>query len=59
VVRLAPGGRWTRDGLVAALLAGDPPVAVGSVDDDAIALNPQPLRPGEETVVLAALLTRL
>jgi L-seryl-tRNA(Ser) seleniumtransferase len=59
VVRLAPGGRWTRDGLVAALLAGDPPVAVGSVDDDAIALNPQPLRPGEETVVLAALLARL
>jgi hypothetical protein len=40
---------------VATLLAGDPAVAVGVVDADGIALNPQTVEPGEEELVLAAL----
>ena len=44
----------TRDQLVAALLAGDPAVAVGVIDSDCIALNPQTLEPGEAELVLAA-----
>ena len=55
IVRLAASAPLTRDQLVAALLAGDPPVAVGAVGDDAIALNPQTLEPGEERLVLAAI----
>ena len=44
-----------RDEVVAALLAGDPVVAVGVVDADGIALNPQTVEPGEEELVLVAL----
>ncbi len=44
-----------RDALIAALLRGDPPVAVGAIGTEAIALNPQTLEPGEERLVLAAL----
>ena len=40
--------------LVAALLHGDPAVAVGVVDEDAIALNPQTVEVGEEALVLEA-----
>lgn len=42
-------------GLVAALRAHDPPIAVGTVGREAIALNPQTLQPGEEETVLTAL----
>ena len=55
IVRLAPPCPLTRDDLVAALWEGEPRVAVGLVDDDAIALNPQTLEPGEDVQVLAAL----
>jgi len=44
----------SRDQAVAALLAGDPAVAVGVIDDDCIALNPQTIEPGEAELVLAA-----
>lgn len=54
VVRLA----GDRDAVIKALWDGDPRVAVGTfgVPRDAIALNPQTLRPGEDRLVLAALL---
>lgn len=55
LVRVGPACGSTRDQLVAALLHGDPPVAVGLVDGDTIALNPQTVAPGEELLVLAAL----
>jgi uncharacterized pyridoxal phosphate-dependent enzyme len=55
IVRLAPPCPLTRDDLVQALWEGEPRVAVGLVDDDAIALNPQTLEPGEDVQVLAAL----
>ncbi len=55
IVRIGPECGTTRDDLVAALLAGDPPVAVGVVGGDAIALNPQTVEPGEEILVLEAL----
>jgi hypothetical protein len=53
--RLDPAYGLARDGFVAALLAGDPAVAVGVVDADGIALNPQTVEPGEEELVLVAL----
>ncbi len=40
--------------LVERLWDGDPPVAVLATGPHAVALNPQPLAPGEEDVVLAA-----
>jgi L-seryl-tRNA(Ser) seleniumtransferase len=55
IVRVGAAAGLTRDELVAALLRGDPPVAVSPIGDDAIALNPQTLEPGEERLVLAAL----
>lgn len=55
IVRLGAGCRLTRDELVAALLAGEPAVAVSPIGDDAIALNPQTIEPGEEQLVLQAL----
>ncbi|WP_427895419.1 hypothetical protein ACQHIV_17040 [Kribbella sp. GL6] len=50
-----------RDELVQQLFDGDPRVSVGTygLPDDAIALNPQTLRPGEDKLVLEALLTLL
>jgi L-seryl-tRNA(Ser) seleniumtransferase len=61
VVRLLTTSGWTRDGLVQALWDGDPRIAVGvfGVPDDAIALNPQTIEPGEELVVLDALVRHL
>ncbi len=46
-----------RDEVVAALWNATPQIAVGThrLSDDAIALNPQTLEPGEDEVVLAAL----
>jgi uncharacterized pyridoxal phosphate-dependent enzyme len=55
IVRLDPACGQTRDQLVSALLQGDPAVAVGVTGDDAIALNPQTIEPGEEELVLEAL----
>ncbi|WP_433510334.1 hypothetical protein ACQP2T_41595 [Nonomuraea sp. CA-143628] len=61
VVRLLTSSGWTRDGLVRALWEGDPRIAVGvsGVPDDAIALNPQTIEPGEDLVVLDALVRHL
>jgi seryl-tRNA(Sec) selenium transferase len=55
IVRFGSTCSLTRDQAVAALLAGDPAVAVGVIDADCIALNPQTLEPGEAELVLAAL----
>jgi L-seryl-tRNA(Ser) seleniumtransferase len=55
IVRIDPAHGLTRDELVSALLHGDPAIAVGVVDGDAIALNPQTLEEGEERLVLEAL----
>jgi L-seryl-tRNA(Ser) seleniumtransferase len=61
VVRLLITSGWTRDGLAQALWDGDPRIAVGvsGVPDDAIALNPQTIEPGEDLVVLDALVRHL
>ncbi|MCA2229507.1 hypothetical protein [Nonomuraea aurantiaca] len=61
VVRLLTTSGWTRDGLVRALWDGDPRIAVGvsGVPGDAIALNPQTIEPGEDLVVLDALVRHL
>jgi L-seryl-tRNA(Ser) seleniumtransferase len=45
----------TRDAVVAALWERNPRIAVGLEGGDAIALNPQTLEPGEESLVLQAL----
>ncbi|MDQ5850726.1 MAG: aminotransferase class V-fold PLP-dependent enzyme, partial [Chloroflexota bacterium] len=55
IVRIDPRYGLTRDELVLALLQGDPAIAVGVVDGDAIALNPQTAEVGEERLVLEAL----
>ena len=54
-VKFKPPCRLTRDEVVDALWSGDPAIAVGTVDDDAIALNPQTLEPGQDRLVLEAL----
>jgi uncharacterized pyridoxal phosphate-dependent enzyme len=61
VVRVSATSGWTRDRLIEALWDGDPRIAVGTygVPDDAIALNPQTLEPGEDEKVLQALLALL
>jgi uncharacterized pyridoxal phosphate-dependent enzyme len=55
IVRFAPPWPLTRDEVVAALWDGEPRVAVGTDVEDAIALNPQTLEPGEDVEVLEAL----
>jgi uncharacterized pyridoxal phosphate-dependent enzyme len=55
IVQIDPASGMTRDEVVAALLHGDPAIAVGMLDDSAIALNPQTIEPGEEQIVLEAL----
>jgi L-seryl-tRNA(Ser) seleniumtransferase len=55
IVRIASACRLDRDAVVAALWERTPRVAVGTVGDDGIALNPQTLEPGEAAQVLAAL----
>ena len=61
IVRLSTTCAWKRDGLVRALWDGDPRIAVGvfRVPDDSIALNPQTIEPGEDQVVLDALVRLL
>jgi hypothetical protein len=48
IVRLGPDFPMTRDDVVAALYGGSPCVAVGVVDSNAIALNPQSLVEADE-----------
>ena len=55
IVRIGPPCWRTRDEVVRELWEGSPRVAVGLVDDDAIALNPQTLSPGQDELVLARL----
>jgi L-seryl-tRNA(Ser) seleniumtransferase len=55
IVRLLPESPWTRAKLVRALWDSEPRIAVGEVGQDAIALNPQTLEPGEDEIVLDAL----
>ncbi len=55
VVHLGPEARLDRDQLIAALWDREPRIAVSAFRADAIALNPQTLRTGEDEVVLAAL----
>ena len=55
IVHLGPGSRLGRKELVAALWEGEPRSAVSEVEEDAIALNPQTLEPGEDAIVLEAL----
>ena len=55
IVHLTPPCPLSRDQLVDALWEGDPRIAVGVLGADAIALNPQTLRPGQDALVLAAL----
>lgn len=59
VVHLQGGARLDRDQLVAALWAHQPRIAVSTFGEDAIALNPQTLRAGEDEVVLTALREQL
>ncbi len=54
IVRCAPPLPWTRDELVDALWNENPRIAVAKIGDDAIALNPQTLEPGEDRLVLLA-----
>ena len=55
IVRIGPTAVTTRAELVAALWEGEPRIAIGEVESDAIALNPQTLEPGEDEIVLHAL----
>jgi uncharacterized pyridoxal phosphate-dependent enzyme len=59
IVTLSPASGWTRDELVAALWADEPRIAVGVLGTDSLALNPQTLEPGEDVLVLDALLHHL
>jgi len=56
VIRFGPDAKLTRDAAVEALWNRNPRIAVNPADDDALALNPQTLEPGEEKIVLGALL---
>jgi L-seryl-tRNA(Ser) seleniumtransferase len=53
-VHISPPCALSRDQVVEALWEGEPRIAVGVVGEDAIALNPQTLRPGQDALVLAA-----
>ncbi len=55
IVSFGPESPRTRDAVVAALWEGTPAIAVEPIGNDAIALNPQPLEEGEDTLVLNAL----
>jgi seryl-tRNA(Sec) selenium transferase len=61
VVGLSITSGWTRDALVQALWDGDPRISVGviGIEDNEIALNPQTIEPGEDVVVLDALIRLL
>jgi L-seryl-tRNA(Ser) seleniumtransferase len=55
IVHVAPPCPLNRDQLVAALWNGEPRIAVSPIGEDAIALNPQTLEPGQDELVLQAL----
>ena len=55
MIHFSDDARLTRDAAVDALWNRNPRIAVNPVGDDAIALNPQTLEPGEDTIVLEAL----
>ena len=55
IVRINPPCPLSRDGVVDALWAQQPRIAVSKIGEDAIALNPQTLEPGEDLIVLHAL----
>ena len=55
IVRFGPTCPLSRDEVVDALWAQKPRIAVARVGEDAIALNPQTLEPGEDLIVLEAL----
>jgi L-seryl-tRNA(Ser) seleniumtransferase len=55
IVHIGPTASVSRAQLVAALWERNPRIAVSEIGDDAIALNPQTIEPGEEQVVLDAL----
>jgi L-seryl-tRNA(Ser) seleniumtransferase len=55
IVSFGPACPLSRDEVVAALWSQKPRIAVSAVGDDAIALNPQTLEPGEDRLVLDAL----
>jgi L-seryl-tRNA(Ser) seleniumtransferase len=59
IVTLGPASGWARDELVEALWAHEPRIAVGVIGADSLALNPQTLEPGEDVVVLDAVLHHL
>lgn len=59
IVRFGPEVPMTRDEIVAALWDRNPRIAVAALGDDAIALNPQTLAPGEDQIVLDALVDLL
>src|SRR5438067_2242426 len=55
VVHIGQTAVMTRAALVAALWDGEPRIAVGEVEPDAVVLNPQTLEPGEDEIVLQTL----
>ena len=55
IIQIGPPCTVSRDQVVEALWDRNPRIAVAKIDDDAIALNPQTLEPGEDRVVLEAL----
>ena len=55
LVHFGPSSPLNRDAVVAALWDRTPRIAVSPLGDDAIALNPQTLEPGEADEVLAGL----
>jgi uncharacterized pyridoxal phosphate-dependent enzyme len=59
IVTIGPPVALSRDEIVEALWDADPRIAVAAIGDDVIALNPQPLEPGEDHLVLDALVALL
>ena len=55
IVQIAPPCPLSRDKVVDALWEQNPRIAVSKIGEDAIALNPQTLEPGEDRLVLDAL----
>jgi L-seryl-tRNA(Ser) seleniumtransferase len=55
IVRIGPSFQGTRDEVVQLLYSRDPRIAVGTLGENALALNPQTIGPGEDRLVLDAL----
>jgi L-seryl-tRNA(Ser) seleniumtransferase len=55
IVHIGPDSRLTRQQLVASLWDANPRIAVAEIGEDAIALNPQTVEPGEDDLILTAL----